>query len=108
MLEPIFGNKTVEKALFFLRRYGQGYARGIAATFGLPLYSVQQQLKRLENGGVLASRLVGKSRVYVISPRYPFKIPLENLLDAAFKALTADEVNRYYMARTRPRRAGKP
>lgn len=107
MLEYILGNITKEKILLFLYTYETGYAKGIADSFGITLNGVQQQLKRLEEGAVVVSRLQGKTRVYQFNPRYPFLKELKNLLEKAFLFFPPEEVERYYKKRTRPRRAGK-
>jgi hypothetical protein len=107
MLEPIFGNATVEKILLFLTRYESGYASGMAATFGVPVNGVQQQLRRLEEGGVVVSRLFGRVRLYQFNPVYPFLDELRALLEKAFQFLPPEELDRYYMGRTRPRKPGK-
>ena len=108
MLEPILGNKTVEKILLFFERYGNGYAQDIANTFNIPINGVQQQLKRLEDGGVLVSRFYGKVRLYEFNPRYPFLMELKDLLNRAFDYISREELKKYYMKRTRPRKPGKP
>jgi hypothetical protein len=69
---------------------------------------VQQQMKRLENGGILASRLMGKVRIYKFNPNYPFVKELRQLLSKAMDFLPKNEINNYYMQRTRPRKQGKP
>jgi|SRR4051812_7572817 predicted transcriptional regulator len=108
MLESLFGNATVEKILFSLKRSGKGYASGLSATFGISVSTVQQQLRRLERGGILASRLEGKTRLYEPNPLYPFREELDAFLKKAFAALPDRQVQKYYSPRARPRRAGKP
>lgn len=108
MLEYILGNITKEKILLFLYTYETGYAKEISDLFNITLNGVQQQLKRLEEGAVVVSRLQGKTRVYQFNPRYPFLKELKGLLEKAFLFLPSKEVERYYKKRTRPRRAGKP
>ena len=108
MLEALFGNPNVEKILFYLLRFDEGYARGIATSFGAPLSPMQQQLKRLERGGLIVSRLVGRTRVFQMNPRYPFRKELEAFLSKAFEAVPEAQVQRFYVKRTRPRRTGKP
>ncbi len=108
MLEGLFGNITVEKILFFLFVYEEGYPRGMAQLFGVPVNRIQQQLGRLENGGIVVSRLTGKVRLYTFNPRYPFLTELKALLERAFAFMPEQEKNTYYRQRTRPRRAGKP
>jgi len=108
MLEGLFGNITVEKILFTLYVYGEGYALGVAKTFGEAVNKIQQQLKRLENAGVIVSRLIGRTRIYTFNPRYPFMEELKVLVGKAYEFLPERERDTYYRMRTRPRRAGKP
>jgi hypothetical protein len=108
MLESLFGNSIVEKILFYLNTYGEGYPLGMARTFGVPVNRIQQQLKRLEGGGILVSRLFGKVRLYTLNPRYPFLKELAALISRAFEFVPESEKEAYYRMRTRPRRVGKP
>jgi DNA-binding transcriptional ArsR family regulator len=108
MLESLFGNIMVEKILFYLLVYGEGYPLGLAKAFGVSVNRIQQQFKRLENGGVVVSRLMGNVRIYTFNPRYPFLKELKSLLTQAFTFVPEAEKAKYYVRRTRPRRAGKP
>ena len=108
MLESLFGNKTAEKILFYLLVYENGYIRGIANTFGVPVNYITQQLKRLENGGIIVSQKKGKIRLYTLNPRYAFLPELKALLQKAMDTLPKADIERYYRQRTRPRRKGKP
>ena len=108
MLQSVFGNDTLEKVLYFVRRNRDGYALGISKKLGLPVSQIQRQLERMEKGGVLASRLVGRTRVYEMDPRWPFKNELNALLDAALKTRPIEELAIQYSVRSRPRRKGKP
>jgi predicted ArsR family transcriptional regulator len=108
MLESLFGNRTAEKVLLYLQTYEEGYARQIARTFEVSLNAVQKQLRRFEDGGVLVSRTVGRTRVFTWNPRYPFKEPLRELLSRALEYLPESEKRAYYRERRRPRRSGKP
>jgi DNA-binding transcriptional ArsR family regulator len=108
MLESLFGNGTVEKILFFLYTYGEGYPRGMAKTFDMPVNRIQQQLKRLEEGGIVVSRLAGSVRLYTLNPRYPFLNELKAFISKAYDFLPEEEKEKYYRQRTRPGRAGKP
>ena len=108
MIEALVGNGTVEKVLFFLATYGDGYAKQMADIFRLRISGIQQQLRRLENGGVVVSRLVGRTRVYSFNPNCYFLAELRQLLEKAMVALPEKELAQYYRRRTRPRRTGKP
>lgn len=108
MLEGLFGNIMIEKILFFIYVYGEGYPMGMARIFGVPVNRIQQQLKRLENGGIVASRLVGKVRLYTYNPRFPMLKELKELASKAYEFVPENEKDRYFKMRTRPRRPGKP
>ena len=107
MLESLLGNSTIEKILLFLETYGQGYPKGISRTFGVSVNGIQQQLKRLEDGGIVVSSLEGRTRLYRFNPRYPFLKELRLLLRRAMEFLSAKEAEQYYRNRTRPRKKGK-
>lgn len=107
MLESLFGNSTIEKILYFFSVYGEAYAKQMSDVFTIPINGIQQQLKRLEEGGVLVSQLKGKTRLYQFNPRYPFLKELKPLLDRAISLLPENEIEEYYRRRTRPRRIGK-
>jgi len=107
MLDTLLGNKTAERVLLYLANYGQGYATQIAATHGSSVSVVLKQLARLENGGILVSRSLGRTRVYELNPRWFFHKELKALLEKALAALPEEEVKKHYRARRRPRRAGK-
>jgi hypothetical protein len=108
MFEALFGNQNVEKVLFYLLNNGEAYPRALALALGASLSPIQKQLQRLEAGGIVVSRLVGRTRVFQINPRYAFKGELEALLAKAFKTLPDSQVRGIYARRSRPRRSGKP
>jgi DNA-binding transcriptional ArsR family regulator len=108
MLEGLFGNPVIEKIFFTLFVYGEGYPLGMAKTFDAPVNKFQQQLKRLEDSGIIVSRLMGKIRLYTFNPRYPFLKELKSLVARAYEYVPEEEKDQYYRKRTRPRRKGKP
>jgi predicted transcriptional regulator len=107
MIEPLIGSPVRERVLLFLLVRKESYAREIAARLGVGLLGVQNQLARLESGGVLYSRLRGRTRLYGMDPRYPFRRELEALLRKVLRFLPDEERERLYTPRLRPRRAGK-
>ncbi len=108
MLEPLLGSVTCEQVLVFILARQEGYARQISAFFGSKLYAVQRQLEKLEAGGVLVSRLAGRTRLYQFNPRYAFLKEMQSLLAKALDFYPSDERERIQMTRRRPRRQGKP
>ncbi len=108
MIEPILGSENAERVLVFLNVRSMGNASEIAKFFDVSLSTIQNQLAKFENGGVLVSFLEGRTRVFQFNPRYPFLPELKDLLDKAFQFYPPEEIERLKMNRRRPRRAGKP
>jgi hypothetical protein len=109
MLEKLFGNAVIEKILFFLLRNEKAYGSEVAQHMNIALYSVQQALKRLEDGGIIVAQSVGKTRVYQFNPRYPFQDELKLFLEKAYTFLPEGDGIKYERAvRKRPRKTGKP
>jgi predicted ArsR family transcriptional regulator len=107
-LEAIFGNRTAAAVLLYLENYGSGHASRIAKDCAIPVSVVQDQLRRLEAAGVLVSRTVGRTRVFEFNPRNPTVTRLHNFLASELKALPNEIMKKYFLARQRPRRTGKP
>lgn len=108
VLEPLLGSRNSERILIFLIARDEGYATEIARHFGTGLFGVQKQLDRLEAGGVLVSRRVGRTRVYAFNPRYPMRKELGGLLRKTLAFYPAEEREALLLNRRRPRRRGKP
>ncbi len=83
MLAPLLNSENKERVLIFLYAREQGYATEIARFFDTDLYGIQNQFDKLEAGGILVSRKVGRTRVYTFNPRYAFIDELKVLLDRA-------------------------
>lgn len=107
MIEVLLGSKNAERVLIYIFAREEGYAREIARFFETDLKSIQNQLDKLEAGGVLVSREVGRTRPYVFNPRYPFLNELKALLEKAFSFYPTAERDELMMNRRRPRSRGK-
>lgn len=79
-LETLVGSLSAERVLQFLVARGQGYATEIARAFDTDLSPIQNQLERLEQGGLLKHAKVGRKKVYRLDPEYPLATELENLV----------------------------
>lgn len=108
MLEPVLGNGTIEKILFTLESYDQAYPLELSKMFDIPVNGIQQQMDRLESGGVVVSSMIGRTRLYQFNPRYPFLKELRALIKRAMEFLSEKEMQQFYRRRTRPRKKGKP
>ena len=96
MMESVFGSVAAQCVLLYLQNYSEGYARGIAGTFGMSASQVFKQLRKFEAGGVLISRSIGKTRVYSWNGRNPLIEDLRSLLQSLLESLPEAELNRYY------------
>ena len=108
MLEAIFGSKNRERVLQFILANGDGYAKEIADFYGTSVDPIQKQLEKMELGGVLVSKSVGRTRLFVFNPRYAFLNELKALLEKAREYYSPEEIEALTMRRKRPRRTGKP
>lgn len=107
MIEVLLGSRNAERVLLYIFTREEGYAREIARFYDTDLKSIQNQLDKLEAGGVLVSREVGKTRPYAFNPRYPFLKELKALLEKAFSFFPREEQDKFIMNRRRPRARGK-
>lgn len=107
VLEGVLGNRSAAQTLLFLEAYGSGHALRIANTYAVPVSSIQRQLRRLEDEGVLVSRTVGRTRLFEFNMRNPTVRNLRVFLAAELADLPEVEVKAYYRQRQRPRRTVK-
>jgi hypothetical protein len=107
MIEVILGSKNMERVLIYILARGEGYAREIARFYETDLLPIQKQLDKLETGGVLVSREVGKTRPYMFNLRYPFLNELKSLLEKALSFYSEKEREELMINRRRPRAKGK-
>lgn len=114
-LEVIFGSRSAAHVLLFIEAYGLGYASQISKTFGMPLNSVQQQLRKFETSGVLVSYTMGKTRVFEFNPRGATVRNLRKFLSEELRFLSSDACSlpkeiyhQLFSQRQRPRRNDKP
>lgn len=108
MLESLLGSVNKERVLLFVYARGEGYPRDVARFFSTDLTPVQRQFDVLERGGILTSRLAGRTRLYTFNPRYPLLGEIKALLGKTLSFYPQDEQDRLLLARLRPRRTGKP
>jgi len=108
MLKAILGSENRERVLAFILARDQGYATEIARFFDVDLFAIQTQLDRLEIGGILVSKKVGRTRLYQFNPRYAFTNELKRLLEKAFSYYPEEIQEGLQMNRRRPRRKDKP
>lgn len=108
VIDSILGSRSAAQALLYLEAYGSGHANGMARTYGVSVTAMYRQLRRLEEGDVLVSRMVGNARIFEFNTRLPTVGNLRRFLAEELDALPDAEINAYYRERRRPRRTGKP
>jgi predicted ArsR family transcriptional regulator len=87
VLETIFGNRSATYVLLYLQHYSEGHASRMAKTFHVSAMGLQRQLNRLENNGVLMSRLVGRTRVFTFNDTDPTVRSLRKFLESELKRM---------------------
>jgi hypothetical protein len=108
ILEPLLGSVNAERVLIYILARDEGYARAIARFFGADPDSIQKQLVKLESGGILISKEMGRTVIYRFNPRYAFLPELKQLLSRALEVYPAELIEKLQYSRRRPRRRGKP
>jgi DNA-binding transcriptional ArsR family regulator len=101
-----FGSQTRTRLLLALELLGQSYARELARLLGASLSAVQKGLASLERDGLIAGRLMGRTRLFQIDPSYFAAAQLRSLI-ARLTAADRDLKARAAELRRRPRRTGK-
>jgi hypothetical protein len=80
MLEILFGSEIRVMVLQYLYSKKEGYAREISRFYDTDLSQIQKQLERLEEGGILLSKSIGKTKLYIYNSRFPFLTELQALI----------------------------
>ena len=101
-----FGSGSRTGALIALGLLEESYPRELARILEQTLFGIQGALSGLERDGLVASRLVGRTRLYRLNPRY---FALRELQAFLARLAEPEEKLRTRIAglRRRPRRAGK-
>ena len=108
MLDKIFGSKNAANILLYIFHYGEAHPRGIAKDLEISLSTVQNQLERFEESGVLVSKLIGNIRLYFFNKKYPLTSPVLEMLKIVHSQLSFQDKEKLFPSRNRPRRAKKP
>lgn len=76
-----FGGGTRTRSIVALRLLGESYPREVARLIESAPSGVQKALAGLERDALVASRMVGRTRVYRLNPRYFALAELTHFLD---------------------------
>lgn len=107
MLEPLFNSPVKEQVLLYVYTRQEGYGKEIARELDLPLRSVQLQLKKLEEGGIMICRKRDRTLLYQLNPRYPFYKELCAMLEKVLTLMPEGIRRARFTPRLRPRHTGK-
>jgi DNA-binding transcriptional ArsR family regulator len=99
----LFGSRTRERILKVLGLLERSYPRELARLLGEDLSVVQRAVDDLERDGVLASRLVGRTRLFELDRTYQHYAPVHDLL-ARMGQSDPEIVEAAQRIRQRPRR----
>jgi DNA-binding transcriptional ArsR family regulator len=102
-----FGSRTRTLVLLALSLLQESYPSELARILKIRLFGAQQALRGLDADGLVASRLVGRTRVYRLNPRYFARRELEDYLKRLVEP-EAELQRRVASLRRRPRRLAKP
>ena len=105
-LKGLFGSRTRERILKLLGILERSYPRELATLLDEDLSVVQRAVDDLERDGVLASRLMGRTRLFELNRTYQHYAPVRELL-ARMGQSDPEIVEAAKSVRQRPRRARK-
>ncbi len=108
MLEKILGSDIAMKIMLHLVHYGEMYPSAVAKDYELTLSAVQKQFARFEEAGVLVSKLVGRTRVYMFNKKSKAATKFYDLIKVYYDGLSVKDKEKIFSQRRRPRRPGKP
>jgi DNA-binding transcriptional ArsR family regulator len=104
--DALFGSLLRERILKLLVFIDPAYPSQLATLLGAHLISVQNAVAALQDLGVVASRLVGRTRLVELDPRWYAAAELRALLERLAEA-DAEIGKIAATVRQRPRRPGK-
>ncbi len=98
MIEAIISSKTRIKLLlkFFLNSKTTAYLRGLESEFGESTNAIRIELNRLEEAGMLSSRLDGNKKMFQANTKHPLFGEIHNILlkHVGFDRIIEDVIER--------------
>jgi len=102
-----FGGVTRTRVLLALYLLSESYPRELGRLLNAPIAGIQQALRSLERDGLVGGRLMGRTRIVRLEPRYFARPELESYLAKLARA-DSSLLEAVDTLRRRPRRSGKP
>lgn len=107
MLNKLFGNDTLALIFLNLYHYGEVYSALVEKNTGISSRPVLNQLNKMEEEGILISRVVGRSRLYQFNPKNPVIKPLKEIINITYSNMNIKMKEKMFKERLRPRAKGK-
>lgn len=108
MLDKILGSDIAMKIMLHLVHYEEMYPSAVAKDYELTLSAVQKQFARFEEAGILVSKLVGRTRVYMFNKKSKAASKFYEFVKVYYDGLSIKDKEKIFSERRRPRRPGKP
>ena len=77
----VFGSRARDRILFLLAIVGTSSPRELSRSLDISLLTVQRTVNDLERAGVLATRMMGRTRLAELNPRWFAAAELRSLLE---------------------------
>lgn len=108
MLDKILGSDIAMKIMLHLVHYEEIYPSAVAKDYELTLSAVQKQFARFEDSGILVSKLVGRTRIFMFNKKSKAASKFYELIKVYYDGLSVKDKEKIFSERRRPRRLGKP
>lgn len=108
MLDKILGSDIAMKIMLHLVHYEEIYPSAVAKDYELTLSAVQKQFARFEDSGILVSKLVGRTRIFMFNKKSKAASKFYELIKVYYDGLSVKDKEKIFSERRRPRRPGKP
>jgi len=108
MLDKILGSEIAMKLMLHLIHYNEIYPSAVANDYKITLSAVQKQFARFEEAGILVSKLVGKTRIYMFNKKSKIANAFYDFVKLYYDGLSLADKEKIFSERRRPRRPGKP
>jgi hypothetical protein len=109
VLETILGNHNAYLCLLYIYHYGEAYPNMIATALNeKTMTPIKGQLRRLEGGGILKGRKVGRTTMYSFNEKHIIVRLLKEMVKAEYDSILPGDKEKLFAMRSRPRREGKP
>jgi len=108
VLAQLLGSQAAASVLLHLYHHGETYGRAAAGDMEVSLLSVQRQLDKFEETGVLVSREVGRTRLYQWNPKSLIANRLRDLVSVVYDGIPLAQRQQIFAKRRLPRAKKKP